>query len=79
MKIRRVRAHLNRLDKMEQQLGQPSFHLIFIPEANERIYTIAFLVKKKNLILIMFSYTFLMIDDLKKIENLRLFTIFHFS
>lgn len=27
----------------------------------------------------MFSYTFLMIDDLKKIENLRLFTIFHFS
>lgn len=48
MKIRRVRAHLNRLDKMEQQLGQPSFHLIFIPEANERIYTIAFLVKKKK-------------------------------
>lgn len=27
----------------------------------------------------MFSYKFLMIEDLKKIENLRLFTIFHFS
>lgn len=77
MKIRRVRAHLNRLDKMEQQLGQPSFHLIFIPEANERIYTIAFLVKKKNLILIMFSYTFLMIDDLKK--NWKFKIIYNFS
>lgn len=79
MKIRRVRAHLNRLDKMEQQLGQPSFYLIFIRETNERIYTIVFLVKKKAILYrVMLSYTFLIIDNLKKIKNLKLFIIFHF-